>query len=295
MPPAFDAPPDWRRLGPDWPHQRHSRFISAARARWHVQVQGQGPVLLLLHGTGASAHSWHRLVPLLSAHWTLLSPDLPGHGFSSPVQGAAPSLEAMSEAVAGLLTQMGQAPVAVIGHSAGAAVAVQMLLEGRLPTVRSLVGINPAWLPLPGLAGWLFPPAARLAAVQPLVAWLFARRSAHLVDGLLAQTGSRLRAEDAGYYRALLASPGHVRGALDMMAAWRLDELARRLPELKLPVLMLLGEHDHTIPEASQTRARERLPSAEVLRLAGVGHLVHEEAPDAVAQALEDWLSRTVR
>jgi magnesium chelatase accessory protein len=290
MGPDFDASPDWRRLGPDWPHSRHSRFVSAKHMRWHVQVQGSGPVLLLLHGTGASAHSWHRLVPLLAGSWTLVCPDLPGHGFSSPMQGLSPSVDHMGRAVSALLQQLDLSPVAAIGHSAGAAVAARMALDGLPRAPSAVLGINPAWLPLPGLAGWLFPPVARVAALHPLAAWLFARRSGRLVEGLIAQTGSRLGAEDLGYYRELLACPGHVRGALDMMAAWRLEALARSLPDLVGPVAMVLGGRDRTIPPASQERSIACLPKARVMRVADAGHLVHEEAPREVARAIVEWL-----
>ena len=56
--------------------------VAAGGLRWHVQVAGDGPVLLLLHGTGAATHSWRDLLPLLAERFTVVAPDLPGHGRS---------------------------------------------------------------------------------------------------------------------------------------------------------------------------------------------------------------------
>ncbi len=56
--------------------------FAPAAIEWHVQQMGQGPKLLLLHGTAASTHSFRALAPLLAPHFTLLIPDLPGHAFT---------------------------------------------------------------------------------------------------------------------------------------------------------------------------------------------------------------------
>ena len=83
---------DWQRDGPSWPHHERSRFVIAAGQRWHVQqwpAPAPGaPTLLLLHGTGASTHSWRDLAPLLAQHAGVIAVDLPGHGFSAPGHAA---------------------------------------------------------------------------------------------------------------------------------------------------------------------------------------------------------------
>ena len=64
-------------LGADWPHMDLSRFVQTPGVRWHVQIAGSGPVLVLLHGAGASTHTWRDLLPALSADFTVVCPDLP--------------------------------------------------------------------------------------------------------------------------------------------------------------------------------------------------------------------------
>ena len=64
---------DWQRDGADWPNRASSRMVRAGGLTWHVQVAGSGPVLLLVHGTGASTHSWRDLLPLLATGHTVVA------------------------------------------------------------------------------------------------------------------------------------------------------------------------------------------------------------------------------
>jgi magnesium chelatase accessory protein len=279
---------DWSRDGPHWPHRGASRFVDAGGCHWHVQVlrgaPGQ-PVLWLLHGTGAASHSWRALMDLLAPHATLVVPDLPGHGFSGPLQQA--SLPAMARALAALADALQLPPALVLGHSAGAALAARAVLDGLLAPAQ-LVGINAALLPFEGRAGRLFGPMARLMASQSWVPWLFARRAgdAAAVQRLVAATGSTLDAQGLALYARLMRSPAHVAGALAMMADWDLERLWADLPGLAVPLSLLVGGQDGTVPPAQAQRVRLRLPATRVRLLDGLGHLAHEEAPQRVAQAL---------
>ncbi len=305
---------DWDRDGADWPHRAHSRFVEAAGLRWHVQrfdaqpagEQGAGsaparpPRCLLIHGTGASTHSWRDLVPLLQPHFELLAMDLPGHAFTSlPAGGTFSSqlsLPGMARALGALLQAEGFAPDLVVGHSAGAAIGARLALDiaarPGAPAPRLLVSLNGALLPLGGLAGRIFSPAARLMAVLPGVPRLFAWRAgdAQVLQRLLDSTGSQL--DDAGraYYRRLAGNPGHVEGALGMMAHWDLPAFADDdLPRLPTPLLLVVGDRDATVPPADADRVVARLAGqVQVKRvsLEGLGHLAHEERPQAVAMPI---------
>ena len=61
-----------------WPHAEHSRLIHVKPHRWHVQIMGQGPDLLFLHGAGGATHSWRDVLPLLAPHYRCIAVDLPG-------------------------------------------------------------------------------------------------------------------------------------------------------------------------------------------------------------------------
>lgn len=282
--------PDWC-AAEDWPYRTASRFLHAGGLRWHVQVMGPGegnaPVALLLHGTGASTHSWRGLMPVLARHFTVIAPDLPGQGFSGAAPAGALSMEGMSRALGDLLQALHAEPRLIIGHSAGAAIGARMCLDGLVAPER-LVAINGALLPLGGWAGQIFSPLARLMVRLPGMPRLFARRAADpvVVRRLLDATGSRL--DDAGVelYARLFRRPEHVAATLGMMAAWDLHALRRDLPRLETPLRLVIGQQDRTIRPTEARRLSRILPQARIRALPGLGHLAHEEAPLSVLYAI---------
>jgi len=278
---------DWDTDGRDWPLRAHSRFVDAGGLRWHVQQLGAGPPLLLLHGTGSATHSWRGLAPLLARDWQVTSLDLPGHGFTAGVPAAGLSLPGMSAAVAELLAVLGLRPQCVVGHSAGAAIACRMALDGRIAP-RLIVSLNGALLPMQGAHWHLFAPLARVLAATPFAAKLFAwtARDPQAVQRLLDSTGSRIEPADFARYAQLVRSPGHVNGTLRMMAAWDLASLARDLPRLATPLALVVGGADRTVPPGEARRVQALLPRSSLLELPGLGHLAHEEAAALVAAAL---------
>jgi magnesium chelatase accessory protein len=116
-----------------------------------------------------------------------------------------------------------------------------------------------------------------LPFVPRLAAWQAGGKGA--VERLLAGTGSTLDSRGVALYRQVVANPGHVAGALGMMAAWDLRALVRELPKLRTPVLQLIGAQDRTIPPSDAERLQRILPSARKVMLPGLGHLAHEQAP----------------
>jgi magnesium chelatase accessory protein len=283
--------PRWEHEGRHWPNREASRFIRAGGFRWHVQVAGDGPALLLLHGTGAATHSWRDLLPLLAAHFTVIAPDLPGHGFTDTPPAHALSLPGMAGAVQALLAALAAKPVLVAGHSAGAAVAALMALDGMIAP-RALISLNGALLPLRGGPGdlFIFSAMARMLASVPVVPWLISRRAQDrkAIERLLRGTGSTLDARGVALYGLVVRHSAHVAAALGMMAAWDLHPLARALPRLPCPLTLVVGENDRTIPPADAQRVRAILPSARIVSLPGLGHLAHEEDPGGVAALIRD-------
>lgn len=284
----------WERDGRDWPNHEASRFAEAGGLRWHLQRAGDPsrPCVLLLHGTGASTHSWRDLLGPLSARFDVIAPDLPGHGFSGfPAHRESFTLPGMGRAMAALMAEQGASPALIVGHSAGAAVAVQMCLEG-LAAPRCVIGLNAALVPLPGVAGAVFSPMARTLVLNPLVPRLFARAAAWpaVSARLLAGTGSTLDERGNALYARLVASPPHVAAALAMMAGWDLVALSRRLPQLRSPLRLVVGERDRTLPPDLAWQAAGRVFGATVTTLPGLGHLAHEEEPQRVTALIESAL-----
>ncbi len=294
---------DWTRDGQDWPHRGHSHFVDAGGIRWHLQRWeppcASAPWVLLIHGTGAATHSWRGLAPLLARQAGVLAMDLPGHGFTSAAAPGQASIVAVAGALIALLQTQGVRPAMVVGHSAGAALAVQMALEGEQAmsdaarsTRPTLVAINGALLPLAGVAGAVATPLTRLLASRSVVPRLFAWSSTRplVLQGLLASTGSAVDAEGRRLYGRLLASPAHAAGALAMMAQWDLQTLAASLPRLRAPLHLLAGSHDRTVPPQQAVRLAAMLPAATLHPLQGLGHLAHEEQPVRVGSLIASLL-----
>jgi len=287
---------DFDREGRGWPLRAACRFVEAGGLRWCVLDHGSGPAILLLHGTGAATHSFRGLAPLLAARFRVIAPDLPGHGFTGTPIGGRAGLPAVARAVGALCRAIDIAPAFALGHSAGAAILARMCLDGLIAP-RGLIAVNGAFFPFRGLFGQFFSPLAKLLALNPLVPSMFAWQagSPDAVAEMIAQTGSRIDAEGVALYARLLAHPGHVAGALGMMAGWNLGPLEASLPRLAVPLLLLTGAEDRAVPPAQAYRVRAMVPSAEVVRLRGLGHLAHEERPAAIADhaiAFADRLGR---
>jgi magnesium chelatase accessory protein len=272
---------DWQAHRHDWPHAERSRFVEAGGVRWHVQQAGQqGPKVLLIHGTGASGHTWRDLLWPLAQHAQVWVVDLPGHGFSSLAAGQGMSMSGMAVSLNALMQKLGVAVDIFIGHSAGAAIAARMVVDHSLRP-QALIGINPAWLPLPGLAGLLFPPTAKLLSLTSYVPQWFAKQASSpgMLDKLLEGTGSVLDDKGKSLYAKLVADPEHAQGALKMMAAWDLTVGPCMLRQLRCPVHILVGDNDRAVPPAQAQQALALLSDGHLERWAGYGHLVHEEAP----------------
>jgi magnesium chelatase accessory protein len=228
-------------------------------------------------------------MPLLAHRCTVVAPDLPGHGFTEALQPRRLSLPGVAQAVAGLLRELDLTPELAIGHSAGAAILCRMALDATIAPAR-LVSLNGALLPFHGWAGVFFAPMARLLTLTPVVSMLFAWRARDpvVVRQLVDSTGSTLDARGLALYQRLLCTRAHVAGALDMMAGWDLAPLAADLPRLTVPLRLVAAERDGTVNPADAERVRARVAGASLVRLAGLGHLAHEEDPVRVLAAALD-------
>lgn len=285
---------DLDRDGRDWPHRDRSRFVSAFGVKWHVQELGSGErTIVLIHGTGASAHSWRDLMPLLAANHRVVAFDLPGQGFTDPFDDADPTLATMAAAVRALLKKLAVQRPVLIGHSAGAAIALQVALSDE--DVAAVVSINGALYPFAGASSSLFPILAKMLFLNPVVPHVFAMGAGgggHRVARLLEGTGSRLSAEGLSLYQRLFSNPSHVRATLAWMANWNLDPLVRDMSGLQVPFLQIIGGEDRTIPPGNAYETEQRIAQAETIMLSGFGHLVHEEKPDLVDGHLRAFLER---
>ncbi len=274
----------------DWPLRSASRALAVAPHHWHVQITGHGRDILLLHGAGASAHSWHRLMARLDEDFRLIAPDLPGHGYTRSPRGRS-SLSQVARDVAALLDQLHSVPRFVVGHSAGGAIALEMARQKLLPLDRIVV-INGALEDFKGPAGVLFPVMARFLALNPFTSSFLSRGSSVAqVRNIIGATGTDLDEEALSLYTRLISRREHVDGTLAMMAQWSLRALNAALPSIEVPTLFLHGDRDQAVRVVVAHRAAGAMPNASLQVLDDVGHIAQEEAPDRVADSIRAFLA----
>jgi len=272
-----------------WPNRESSRVVRAGGRCWHLQRAGQGRPLMLLHGTGASTHSFRDLLPALAAHFDVLAPDLPGHGFSERLAGEALSLPRLATALRRLLDALRFRPAIAVGHSAGAAILARMSLDRAIEPA-TLVGLNAALLPPGGAGRRLFLPAARLAASTRVAPWLITRqaRNEDAIRRLLEGTGSLIDGRGVALYQRLFTDRDHVAAVLSMMANWNIESLAGELGSLEAELVLVTAAGDRAVDPSEALAVRDRVPGCRVVALGDGGHLVHEEDPAGIAAVIRE-------
>ncbi|HKJ15856.1 MAG TPA: alpha/beta fold hydrolase BchO [Xanthomonadales bacterium] len=272
--------------------RRYSVFSGGLQ--WHIKRKGataqdEATSVLLLHGTGSSIHSWNGLFPQLPDNFDVLAPDLPGHGDTLGAGDSELTLSGMASSLAALLSKMEFKPELLIGHSAGAAIALKMGCEGTV-NPRLIVGINAALLPYGGRFAPVFRPIAKAFASMPGLPGLVASRARKpgAVERLISGTGSKLGEEEVGHYRHLLSSQRHVTSTLTMMANWRLEGLLHDFQRTGIPLTLLVAEQDRMVEPWQAENACEIATQTRLIHLSGLGHLAHEEDPKTVATTLLD-------
>ena len=281
---------DWNVEERDWPLNQFSKFCYARPYIWHIQdtKNDEKPVLLLIHGTGASTHSWHKLIPLLKKTFRVIALDLPGHGFTKSKDHNRSSLNYMANDISSLLINEGLQPKVIVGHSAGAALAFKLALDTKQQVI-GVIAINGVLGHyFSGLSSIFYPIVARALAMNPFSAPFFAgiNKLTNQTRRLTKMTGSKIDDKSLQIYNKLFSDPSHLAGTLAMMSNWKLDSLNNDLTNFNRKSLFLIGKNDQMVAEKSLLDYAKKLKNSQIILEPNLGHLMHEENPNKICEHL---------
>ena len=266
------------RVPYDWPNRQISRSVEVAGLAWHVQISGKGPLILLLHGTGSSTHSWAELTPILNKEAQILNLDLPGHAFTLGAPIDSLKLEEIARSLIGLVQELKLPwPTMVVGHSAGAPLALAFAVQAKVKP-QIIIGFNPSLIPPPPSYTQFFGPMLGPVTKSATLASILAKIApmSGMTDRLLDSTNTNLPETNRNYYRRLFASPDHVRGAMNFMASANISRVLSASSNLPSKLIWVIGESDQWVPEIGlQKIIQQYFAKSTVIHWQG-GHIMHE-------------------
>jgi pimeloyl-ACP methyl ester carboxylesterase len=277
-----DAPAPWE-LGRQW----HS---PGGAIRY--DVFGDGPPLVLVHGTPSSSYPWRHVIRELAREWTIYAYDLLGYGASDKRDGQDVSLGAQTRVLAGLLEHWQLDKPAVVGHDLGGAITLRThLLERR--AFRAIALLDPV-----ALAPWGSPffhlVREHTAVFEQLPAAIHGAVVASYLRGGFHRAMSD--AELAPYVVPWLGPEGQSAFYRQIAQADQrfTDEVEPLYGSIAVPTLILWGAEDDWIPAGTGRRLHALIPGAELQIVPGAGHFLQEDAPDAVVDHLRRFLAVAV-
>jgi pimeloyl-ACP methyl ester carboxylesterase len=282
LPPQFE----------EWQIELHGRRVI-------YRVAGSGPPVVLIHGMLNSSSHWQSVASSLADEYTVVAPDLIGHGDSAAPRGDY-SLGAHAASIRDLLAAIGIDRATLVGHSLGGGVAMQFFYQFP-QRVERLVLISSGGL------GQEVSPLLRTAALPGMSAALSLTINPRLLARLWDAGGRlRRRGSSPGIYLQAIARAlrplenADARGAFLQTLRSVIDVHGQRVSATdrlylleRIPTLIVWGERDNTIPIDHGRRTQRAIPHSSFRSLPGVAHFPHLEDPDALSQLLREFIGET--
>jgi pimeloyl-ACP methyl ester carboxylesterase len=267
--------------------------------RVRFRTAGSGPVVVLVHGIAGSSQTWEDVIPLLAEDYTVVAPDLLGHGESAKPRGDY-SLGAYASGLRDLLAVLGHDRVSVVGHSLGGGVAMIFAYQFPERTERlALVGSGGLGREVSIAIRAASLPGSEL--VLPLLASTPIIRAGGALAGALGRLGLRAGPDveeiargfaSLGDWEARRAFVHTVRAVIDPDGQ-RVDARDRLYLGEGMPMLLLWGDRDPIIPVEHGYGAHELVPGSRLEVFEGAGHFPWRDDPLRFVEVLRDFLETT--
>lgn len=252
----------------------------------------QAPLILLLHGFGASSFSWQKVSGPLSKLGEVVAYDRPAFGFTErPTEWAVTnpySLAGQIDLLDGLIAKFGQGrKVILVGHSAGGQLAAEFA-RLRPKKVNALILVDPAILTTGGIPAWLswVLDVPQIDRIGPLLVGQISSSG----DSVIRQSWfdpSKISQATFDGYHAPLQIKGWERAFWQFVKAPKATDLSEKLDQVTQATLVITGDSDTIVPTAEALKLAGLLPLAELEVIAKTGHLPQEESPAAFIDAVK--------
>lgn len=275
------------------------RHIEIHGHRVGYRSAGSGPVIVLIHGMAGSSATWRFVMPALAERFTVIAPDLVGHGASEKPRGDY-SLGAFASGVRDLLLALGHERATLVGQSLGGGVAMQFAYQfpercERLVLVSSgglgdEVNILLRLLALPGAElvlavgcnSWLHETGTRVATWLANIGLHTSPKITEIWDSYGSLADSETRTAFAHTLRSVVDVAGQRVSAAD-----------RLYLAADVPTLIIWGDRDNIIPVAQGRATHEMIPGSRLEIFEGTGHFPHCDQPDRFCEVLTEFMSTT--
>ncbi len=260
---------------------------------------GSGPVLVLVHGITSTSATWANVLPYLAEHFTVIAPDLLGHGESAKPRGDY-SLGAYATGVRDLLVALGHERATFVGHSLGGGIAMQLAYQFPEHCDRLvLVSSGGLGREIGALLRAATLPGSEL--VLPLLVNDQLIGAGRAMGRLLARVGLRVHTDLGEILRGHASlSDGEARSAFlhtlrTVVDPWgqRIDASDRLYLAQAIPFLLVWGEHDPIIPVEHARSAHQLVPGSRLEIFPDAGHFPHLDDPLRFVRLLTEFMSTT--
>ncbi|MBC2717227.1 MAG: alpha/beta fold hydrolase [Desulfobacteraceae bacterium] len=266
----------------------NSKWIDINGLKVHYKDEGEGPVILLLHGTLSSLHTWDAWVNALKDHYRIIRLDIPGFGLTGPANFEF-NEKNLGKFFYDFISAMRIDHFSVAGSSLGGYMAWKFAVYAP-QHIDNLVLVAPAGYPqdLPGALKWYTVPVIDWFATQITPRWIFELS----IDSLYGDK-EKLTEKVVDRYYELLLRDGNRTSAREIMEYLdsRKNEYPLQIASIKTPTLIMWGGKDVWVPTNFVKKWVKDMPHAKLIIYKGVGHLPAEEIPIKSAKDLHDFLS----
>lgn len=265
-----------------------SQFIEIDNNSIHYRKMGKGFPVLLIHGSFSSLHTWEIWQKQLSAHFTTISVDLPGHGLTGPNPQAKYDTDYYAHLLWELMDKLGYDSIAIAGNSMGGQVAYKMALE-NINRVEKLILLNSSGASLKNDSS-KFRDDNKFSVFTLINHPIFAQLMTKLTPKFLFEMSleqvyydkSKISKDRIQLYYDLMLQEGNRKATLQRFKQRAASDF-ECLKELEIPTLILWGKHDNWIPVSHAYRFDRILPNSKLKIYENAGHIPMEEIPNQTA------------